>query len=942
MYINIQSLGSKVTEVALVCKTNSIDIICVCEHWANENQILFFCIDGYKLISSYCRINRIHGGTAVFIREGLPYEINQLTITQYIQDINLEYSGIVISCGKAKKVCILSIYRSPSGSVDVFLTNMSLLLSQISLTCEIVLCGDFNIDSLDRNNFNYKSLNDLLAAFQLTNIINSPTRIMTNKNNVTTSSAIDYVASCSDVIAIHSVQIRNIHLSDHMAIFFNCPLPGMPQGNTNNHSYKYRKITRYNLQLFRTYLDDKQWIPCENKNIHENFQNFVDLFLLGYNQYCPIQTCIPAKYWSNPWYTKDLRKLRDELHVAYQMYKETCLSSLKKAYNLKRKHYRKCINTAKRMYLSNKISQSSNKIKQTWFEVNRKLGRSTDGCRIHSIRLPNGTVSSDNSEIADCFGAHFSVSVKQKITDVFSGQDKNSCTTTELVDVTFYCEPVTPQEVLSIINNLKNTSSSGADDILVRVLKSVGEAVAEPLSSLINLSFLTGAFPDVLKVGKVTAIFKKGDAEDCDNYRPICVLSCFSKVLEKAMYSRISSYLSVNNILSNSQHGFRSGRSTETAVVEFVNFLSKKMDEGRPAAGVFFDLSKAFDSINIEFVKSKFYHLGIRGVMLDWIVSFLSDRTIFTCINGCNSGDCGLDLGVPQGSILGPLVFILFINDLPRHISKGLLINYADDTSIALSESSFGELQESITTVCREFQDWCRKNRLILNLDKTYTVVFSRLQMPSDITLNSSSEVRFLGLLLDQSMSWSAHIDLVCTKLNRAYFAILQLRYDLDGSTLLQVYYALVYSAISYHIIVWGGAINTRRVFLIQKRIIRLMFNIKKRSSCRTIFKENRILTFCGIYILKCCLYVRCNMRLFNNNSSNHNYSTRNGEKLLPPQHRTAAYQRSAYYNCIKVYNNIPSEIRALNSLGKYKSSLKKYLHSHCFYTLTEFFSHNN
>ena len=322
-----------------------------------------------------------------------------------------------------------------------------------------------------------------------------------------------------------------------------------------------------------------------------------------------------------------------------------------------------------------------------------------------------------------------------------------------------------------------------------------------------------------------------------------------------------------------------------------------------------------------------------------WIVSFLTDRKIFTCINDYTSNEYDVDLGVPQGSILGPLVFILFINDLPRHISKGLLINYADDTSIALSESTFEVLQESIAIVCEEFGTWCKKNRLMLNSDKTSVVIFSRQHIPDAMFLGGSVGTKFLGLMLDQDMSWIDHIDLVCAKLNKAYFAIMQLRYDLDGGTLLQVYYAMVYSSISYHIIVWGGAINTNRIFLIQKRIIRLMFNIKKRDSCRQIFIDNNILTLYSIYILKCCMYVKNNLSHFNINSENHDYFTRNGSNLLPPQHRTTAYQRSAYYSCVRVYNHLPFNIKNVVNINKFKLSLKRYLIDKCLYSLADFYN---
>lgn len=937
MLINVQSLSSKVAHLEVLGRANNLDILCLCEHWARGDQVSNICIEGYKLLSSYCRDTKIHGGTAVYIRKNIACDVTKLVNTKYAIDIHFEYCGIIITSKRGKKVCVLTLYRSPMGSLELFLTNLSLLLSELCPVHDVILCGDLNINSLNETSTEFIALSDLMMSFELTNQINCPTRVVTNKSGVTSASAIDYVVTNNLDNFLRS-EVTNVHLSDHLAVFFDFLVPCCTVSESQNDPYEYRRITQNSLQLLAVDLDNAPWEFVENESVDSNFESFLRYFLLRYERHCPMRTCLNNSSESNPWFNKDLRVLKDNLSVAYQMYRETKSISLQNAYNLKRKDYRKQVSSAKRQYISQKISEASNKPKQVWLEVNRKLGRTAGKNKIDSIRMPDGTDTTDSLTIANCFGVHFSESVKNQIGDHFLSQDFPSCTTCDLMQNTIFCEPVTHMEVIAVVKNLKNTSSCGPDGVLVRVLKSVIHSIAVPLSSLINVSFNTGKFPEILKTGKVTAIFKSGDMNDCNNYRPISVLSCFSKILEKLMYARLFSFLCRNNILSNCQHGFRPQRSTETAAVEFVGFISKRMDEGKLTAGVFFDLSKAFDSINIEFVRSKFFNMGIRGTVLDWIVSFLTNRKIATHVNGSASDDYDLDLGVPQGSILGPLIFILFINDLPNHISSGLIINYADDTSIALAGSTLEDLQDSIGLVCEEFGIWCRKNRLILNSNKTNIVVFGRQRIPDRINIVSSENARFLGLLLDREVSWDSHIDLVCSKLNKAYFALLQLRYDLDRGTILQVYYAMVYSAMSYHIIVWGRAVGMNRIFLIQKRIIRLLYNVKKRDSCRPVFKSNNILTIHCIYILKCCLYVRNNLRFFNTNSTYHNYPTRNGSNLLIEQHRTAAYQRSAFYNCARVYNYVPVNIRNINNITGFKNALKKFLVDKCFYSINELF----
>lgn len=253
-------------------------------------------------------------------------------------------------------------------------------------------------------------------------------------------------------------------------------------------------------------------------------------------------------------------------------------------------------------------------------------------------------------------------------------------------------------------------------------------------------------------------------------------------------------------------------------------------------ATLFFDLSRAFDTIDIKFVKFKLDRLGIRGPILEWIISFLSQRKLVVNVNNVNSDKFNIDIGAAQGSVLAPLIFLLYINDLTL---PGYMINFADDTSVVLSSTTLDELKIIIERAIQQMNLWCFSNRLILNEDKTVRAEFfkSAPHMSLDYQVE---KVKFLGSYLDPKLSWSCQIDHICKKLNSSYFALLKLKHTVTPATLLQIYYSLVYPHLSYNIILWGTATEINRVFVAQKRTIRLMFNLGNRESCREYFREKK------------------------------------------------------------------------------------------------------
>lgn len=394
-----------------------------------------------------------------------------------------------------------------------------------------------------------------------------------------------------------------------------------------------------------------------------------------------------------------------------------------------------------------------------------------------------------------------------------------------------------------------------------------------------------------------------------------------------------------------SQHGFMSGKSVDTACFHLLDYVYSSLDKGKYVITLMFDLSKAFDTVDKEFLKQKLYNMGLRGNILNWIMSYMDGRILRVRVNNKYSSLRNLNLGVPQGSVLGPFLFLLYVNDMPNYIKSGHVTMFADDTTITVSADSPEEVEQLVYNVVDELSMWCQRNKLILNDRKTVCLNFGLQRLlPSTVTydhLTLSEFGKLLGTNLDKKLLFDVHIDFVCKKLSKAYFAILQLKDVLDETDLLRTYYALAYPHISYNIICWGNARDKERVFIAQKRIIRLIYNLLPRETCHNIFKIKNILTTPCIYILKSLCFTKKNFKLFQMRAETHVYNTRYGELLSIPRHSTTRYEHSPFYSCILLYNRLPNEIRNIVNYNSFKNKVKELLISNSFYSIKDYLHGN-
>ena len=417
---------------------------------------------------------------------------------------------------------------------------------------------------------------------------------------------------------------------------------------------------------------------------------------------------------------------------------------------------------------------------------------------------------------------------------------------------------ISEEEILDIIKSLPK-KGTGPASIPLNLLKMVADIVVFPLCHIINCSFVTGIFPNILKVAKVIPLHKGGSTEDLNNFRPISLLSIFDKLIEKIMHNRLYAFLEDNNVLYEKQFGFRKNNSTIYALMEITERIKESIDTGKFGCGIFIDLKKAFDTVNHKILITKLEHYGVRGIPLKWFESYLTDRKQYVFYNGVSSDVKKISCGVPQGSVLGPLLFLLYINDLPNISKKLGFYLFADDTNIYYEAKNLPVLENVVNEELRQLSLWLNVNRLALNISKTNFVIFhtSKKKLPFNVTLKlnrkailQKGHIKYLGITVDEHLNWKEHILNVSKKISRNAGILCKLRNYVNLKLLKTIYYSLIYSYIVYGIQVWGsaGLSLLDKILIVQNRAVRIMTNNYHYAcggpleSSTPLFKELKIL----------------------------------------------------------------------------------------------------
>jgi len=861
------------------------------------------------------------------------------------RDSDIESLCLEFILGKQKIVCC-TIYRHPNTNVDKFenyLANITnTLLSENVL---FYIQGDINIDLLKIGNTITQKYLDCLLPYNVLPIITKPTRL--TDSSITLVDHMNIYRPLELTTAHINSGCFLLDISDHLGTFFILDNNIVKGTKLPVIRPKIRIFSQRNMNKLEEKLSNESWNNVyEMQDCDDAFNAFQDKFSHLYNTCFPLTTLSRKKYKDKVWLTAEIRtEIRNKNRVYRQYIKNPNDIAIHEKLRHERKQVAKHIKEAKHSYYRNQLTADKVSVVQIWKVYSELMGKNRKKDNKIDKLVVDGIDYTADKDISDAFNSFFST-IGSNLAKKFPDNDDYKTFLGNHANNTMFINPLNREELLRFMNSLDKKKTSGPDDISPKVICQYADKLVDPLTHIFNLSLNQGVFPTKLKLAKVIPIHKKESHTNPGNYRPISLLSIFSKLLEKVMHTRLYSFLTQFQILFDLQFGFRKDHSTILALIEIIDNIRKEIDTGNSVIGIYLDLSKAFDTVNHEILLYKLNHYGIRGTANKWFRSYLTGRSQKVFANNTYSNVLPVNVGVPQGSVLGPLLFLIYVNDIANVLPNNNLRLFADDTNVFIKGNDINTLQVESKTALDKLYGWFTANQLSLNVSKTCFTLFSKKMDPNNIQINLGNtnipcvnDTKYLGVYLDKDLNFNTHISYVKTKLTKLTSIFHYISQFLDHNDVRRVYFAYIFPYIKYGIEIYGmcSKSNLKVIQGVQNKLLKIACQCDRYYSPSLLHKQLSIFSIhelIGFFVLN-FVYKQVNGLLppvfnsyFTFNSDLGLRRHRSVSELHVPYFRLEFGRKSIKCAGAKMYNKLPDDTKSSASIDIFKKSLKMAFHN--------------
>lgn len=740
-----------------------------------------------------------------------------------------------------------------------------------------------------------------------------------------------------------NLSINDSHLSDHQEIFLS--FRDTSNKTTNFSDIESSFVTKnLNVVNFRRLLSRELSLYTP-----KNLPALLHLIENTKRRCITTRTIFKRTNPNKKWVNTELLEIIAERNRYHKLFKKFPTNIyIKNKYTEYRNMAKSMNNQARRIYNSNELNKYISKPRQLWKCFNEIIHNKPNTPNdIKSIAIADGSVSYDPTVISNTINDYF-CNIGRELSLKIPHTEPSLSTLIPNNPRTMALFPVTPGELQKIICDTK--PNSNLNNILpINYMKQCLDILADPLSSPINHCFEHGSFPNIIKSARIVPIFKSGDCLYPENYRPISILDDFSKIIEQCIFDRLSNFVHKFNLISNSQFGFQKQSGTLSAAVCLLDHIRSLLDASirNICAAIFIDITKAFDSICHDLLLQKLYRIGIRSRTYDLIRSFLSNRTQYTSTSKANSNSSNIDFGTPQGSTLGPALFILFINDITNLKLHGKIILFADDAVIVYCGTDIERINEMMIEDLETISRWFEENKLTLNMKKTKCMAIHPQQHLKKYSLNihlngthieQVTSFEYLGLTLQENIRWDLQIEKIAKKINRISGVIHRIGNSVNTNTLTSIYYAHIHSHLTYMSPIWGHSVPDALLRSIQTAQNNAIRSIFRREYYALGLSTNQIRKNFKIFDVRQIVKYETAMLAYKINNkriktdintiamnSRHNYRTRNSSQLYQCSFRTNIGRYKIARLIAVEWNVLPTELRNLLSLNLFKKKLKEF-----------------